>query len=700
MLSQFSGCDKQRKQAQVDPAELESYDNFLKIADSLVHHDPLLVIETAKKIVEKGERIGNWNKIANAIQLMGAAYFNIEKSDSALYFLYQAKSFEDQITDKYIWYKNLNEIGRNYRNLGNLDSARHYFELANQIAIHTDDLKLKMASANNLAMILSDAGYTAQAYNQHLNSLQYADSLKDYRNKAIVLNNLALIDLNTGNLELAEERFREAIRLNREYNRIYDLSMNYGNLALVFQEKALYDSALLYNNKVIEIAREKGFVRDLARALTNSANVLIKMNQLDKAREYLIEGRNLCKQHNILVGLYFTGRGLYEIEFTRGNYAAALSHLDELGPVIEQLGDGEMETGLLLSYAETYHKLQQHQKAYTYLLRHQKMADSLRELANTNLVHELQARYESEKKQMENNQLRIENQAQQQQVRLLNIIILVVGIALFTTLLFILFQILNRRKLKKLNSQLSVLNREINSKNIDLSQANQTKDKLFSVIAHDLKSPFNALIGILEIIIRDGKEMTETEKQDLLDNLYKQTLQTYATTENLLQWAMSKRNLITANMEEFNLYKAVVEEVDFLEGRAAEKGITIQNDLLHDTSLNSDPQLVRNILRNLVYNSIKFSTAGKRIRIEEEHIDGHFAIVISDEGKGMSEEKIAKVFSNEFIESEKGTQNEKGTGLGLQMVREFAKVINAQLRIESELNKGTKVLIIFPDNQA
>ncbi len=243
-LLSFSGCDNMKRNRQLDSAELESYEAFLNIGDSLAHTDPQLVIATARQMIDMGERIGNWNKIANAKQLAAAAYFNLEKNDSALFFLYQSKDIRDRISDDFIWYKNLNEFGKNYRNMGQLDSALHYFELANAIAEQTNNNRVKMSSANNLAMILSDKGKVAEAYNKYLVALHYAEELKDIRNTPVVLNNLALIDLSTKNYDLSKSRYFRAIELNKETNKLFDLSMNYGNLAIVYQEMQLYDSAL------------------------------------------------------------------------------------------------------------------------------------------------------------------------------------------------------------------------------------------------------------------------------------------------------------------------------------------------------------------------------------------------------------------------------------------------------------------------
>lgn len=697
LLAGFSSCDKRRKPAKMAATDIEILDNFIKTGDSLLHSNPRGAIRVGLQMIHKSETIGDWNKIGKALHLIAAAYFALEKPDSSLHYLYQAIALKNNINDQLLWAKILIEFGKTYRLLNNTDSTVFYFDLAAKLADQLNETKLKMAASNNLANVLSDIGNKGEAYNQYFESLRYAEQLQDNRNKAVLLNNLALIDAEMRNFTLAEQRYREAISINAANNRYFDLAMNYGNLAIVFENTNRDDSAIVYNNKTIALAREKGFIRDLARALVNGSMSYGKKGNFQKAREYLLEADELCRKHGIVFGLFYTNTGLYKIERELANYPAAIEYLNRANEVVNQLDDNSLKSELLHMFAESYYASAQYKKAYDYLIAHQKLSDSLRQIANTNLVAELQTRYETEKKELENKQLRIDNQSQLQRVRLLNITSITIGVAFIVTLMLIFLQLRNRRQLKKYNTQLSSLNSEVTQKNKELLIANQTKDKLFSVIAHDLKSPFNALMGLLELLIKDGHDLSEEEKKDFLNKLYNQTNYTYGTLENLLQWAMSKRNLITANRQEMLLLDAVNVELEFLSGRSGEKGIILENKVNPEIKIYSDPQLVSNIVRNLVNNSIKFSNPGKKVSIEDCVIDGKIALLIRDEGVGMSNEKIEQLFNEEFTESEKGTQNEKGTGLGFQMVREFARIIDAKLRVESSKGQGTSVWVIFPD---
>jgi len=665
--------------------------------DSLMQQNTAFVKDSVMKIIAEGERAGDWNLLANALQRMAAIHFISNRHDSALFFLEQIKFFEDKITDTIVLYNCLIEFGKNLHYPGYIDSASHYFERAAQLAENSNNVKLKMGAANHLAMIKSDLGLKAEAYNHYLKALAYADSLGDIQNKSIVLNNLGLIDTESGRIDLAEQRFREAIAINKTKGHWSNLTMLYGNLALVFDKKNMPDSVLYYNNLVLNISRERGLRRDVARALNNSAEALLMMGRLDEAEKYFSEAQEISRADNLIIGLYYTGIGLTKVAIEKGKHSEALHRLNKAYEAAQLIGDIGMLKEVLHLHAQTYHKLGDYRQAYDYLVEFQKINDSLLVLANQNHIEELRAKYESEKKELENERLRTENFVQKTNVRQLTIIIILVGMGMFSLIIFAVVLNRNRRKIQKLYNQLSLLNKEVHAKNEELLLANQTKDKLFSLIAHDLKSPFNALMGILAILVEEKNNIDEQERQQLLENLYKQTLTTYGTLENLLQWSMSQRQMFIYTPTEYSLKESINREVEAASGRAKQKNITIDN-LLPEMTINSDEQLVQNISRNIINNAVKFSQTNSTIRIMLTQRNGRTAIAFADEGIGMSFEQLSKARDGIQMESSRGTADERGTGLGIQMIGEFARLIGGQIEFESTEGKGTTVYLILPES--
>ncbi|MBK9291398.1 MAG: tetratricopeptide repeat-containing sensor histidine kinase [Bacteroidetes bacterium] len=667
-----------------------------RIGDSLSNNNPRELISVAKEIIGKAETIGNWDKLGQAFKLLSYAYLSLELPDSALAYLYQARSFIDEFQDPKNKYHIYVELAKHYRMKEMMDSAIYYFEQSASIAQKTNEPVLIMTAYHNSAIIKSDLGRLAEAYEEYLKALEYADLGSFEKNKAVILNNLGLLDQKTGNFELAKQRYREAISINSKHNKYFDLSMNYANLALVFSEEKNADSALFFNEKTIELARERGFVRELARALNNSADILADNGQLDKAETYYQEAHDLCKQYNIIIGLYYTNLGMFNIMHKKGEYSKALKKIDEIREIGETLKDPEITKGIYGMYYDIYARLNNYEKAFDYLLRFNQLSDSIRSLSNENLVKELQAKFETEKKVLENRYLREELEIKKQQVTAFRFAIIASVVAILVIALLFVVQTRNRNRLKVLFNNLNVLNKEINQKNLELLESNQTKDKLFSVIAHDLKSPFNALLGILGILVEDKENLKEDERNELTEQLYKQTMTTYGGLENLLQWSMSQRKMFSYKASEFPLRNTIAQEILLAEGRATQKNISIVNELPEDLIVISDEQLLRNIARNLINNSIKYCHSGGAVRVRSELNNGNLTIIFSDNGTGMPKEKLEQLRSGLFVESVRGTKNEKGTGLGLQMVAEFAKLIGAEFQIDSVEGQGTDVYITLP----
>lgn len=226
--------------------------------------------------------------------------------------------------------------------------------------------------------------------------------------------------------------------------------------------------------------------------------------------------------------------------------------------------------------------------------------------------------------------------------------------------------------------------------NEQLTQLNATKDKFFSIIAHDLKSPFQSLLSYSEILATDIKSLSTDEiitfSRELNDSL--NTL--YSLLENLLHWSMMQRDLLEYNPLNFNLYDKINSVIRIAENNAAKKNITISNKVDTEISVFSDVNMIRSVFQNLLINAIKFTPEKGRIIISSETKDDVIEISVEDTGIGIKEENISKLFQFDTIFTTKGTAGEKGTGLGLPLCKEFVERNYGKIWVNSELGKGSK----------
>lgn len=217
-----------------------------------------------------------------------------------------------------------------------------------------------------------------------------------------------------------------------------------------------------------------------------------------------------------------------------------------------------------------------------------------------------------------------------------------------------------------------------------LKESNATKDKFFSIIAHDLKSPFNSILGLTNALITDYRFFNEKEIEHTLTTIKKASEGAFDLLENLLLWANSQTGRINYNPKEFNLDSAIYETIALVEVQAARKDIRIRYSGAENDVVTADIQMVQTILRNLMSNAIKFTPTGGEITVSAIKSDSCYEISVKDTGVGIAINDIPKLFKIESNHSTSGTSKEKGTGLGLILCKEFVEKHGGKIWVESE----------------
>ncbi|HPN39153.1 MAG TPA: PAS domain-containing sensor histidine kinase [Melioribacteraceae bacterium] len=226
---------------------------------------------------------------------------------------------------------------------------------------------------------------------------------------------------------------------------------------------------------------------------------------------------------------------------------------------------------------------------------------------------------------------------------------------------------------------------------------NKTKDKFFSIIAHDLKNPFSSLLGLSELLEADFNELTDEEKLSYIAEIRKVSKGSYQLLENLLHWSRAQTGKILYQPSELDLKFLVMEVMGLIYGQAKAKNIEIEINFNEDYVIYADDDLLMTVIRNLLTNAIKYSYNNQKIIIganviEEKTIE----LSITDFGIGIADNLKEKIFTINRGESRPGTNNEKGTGLGLILCKEFIELNKGNIRFESLPNIGTTFYITIP----
>jgi len=262
-------------------------------------------------------------------------------------------------------------------------------------------------------------------------------------------------------------------------------------------------------------------------------------------------------------------------------------------------------------------------------------------------------------------------------------------------LIFVVFFIFRIRQFKK---RQIILEKTVASKTSELRELNVSKDKFFSIIAHDLKNPFSSIIGLSQILKEEIKSGDTATLEDYAEMLNTSAIQTYRLLENLLEWANSQRGKISFNPVEIKLSQIFNEEFIVLREMAKAKNIEIKSLLDDDLTILADRNMIKTILRNLISNAIKFTNKNGKVEVKAFSDHTNVEISVSDNGIGMTKETIGKLFRLDGNLSTRGTEDEKGTGLGLFLCKEFIEKHGGRIWAESEEGKGSTFKFILPQD--
>jgi len=237
---------------------------------------------------------------------------------------------------------------------------------------------------------------------------------------------------------------------------------------------------------------------------------------------------------------------------------------------------------------------------------------------------------------------------------------------------------------------------EIGRINAELRNAIAEKDRFFSIIAHDLKSPISGFLSLTKILVENFEELTVKEVDTSLNALHKSSLRVYALLENLLEWAKVQQGMLTCAPSPFLLKGIIRSSLDFTHSVADQKGIVLRDETPDDLVVCIDPPMIGTVLRNIISNALKFSNRGASVRITARQSGDMVTVSVQDEGVGMDPQTLSTIFSLDSKVTRPGTEGEASTGLGLILCKEFIEKHGGKIWAESSPGQGTTFYFTLP----
>ncbi len=481
------------------------------------------------------------------------------------------------------------------------------------------------------------------------------------------------------NLESAAHYLKIAVAHSKETNSIDGLAYNLNRLGVVYYQDSKHELAKESLEESFKIAQEIG----LDRAITMNLNDMGELYFALKDYERCIELYEIALERDMIDGdRANTYNNVARLNRELGNYHEAISYATKAHVLAKEIKSQPHIVDAEKILADSYQDIANFKKATEFYTAYIVSRDSLYKVDVQRQLAEVDAKYQTEKKELEivNLTEKEEIQRSRKQAYLFGLIIL--GIFLVLVLLLL--------------KQISANKRKIESQKLKLEELNSTKDKFFSIIAHDLRSPMIGLQGVgqkLEYFIRKNKQEKLLEMGGQIDQSIDQLNH---LLNNLLNWATSQTGGVPHNPGKTNLAELIRENVRLYESLAQSKDISIDFELM-EIHAYVDANSISTVIRNLLSNAIKFTKVGGRVFINNEVIGGKSYLSIEDEGPGMTQKQLDDLFTTS-LKSTPGTTSEKGFGLGLKLCKEFVSTNKGEMVVSSEAGKGTVFTVSLPKN--
>lgn len=447
---------------------------------------------------------------------------------------------------------------------------------------------------------------------------------------------------NNGQFDSALNCFHRSLVISKKNDFTPQIAYNLGNIGLVLAEKEEFDSAELKISQASAIMEEIGDMYPISVYNTYLADIYLRKGELDRALEFA--NRSL----NIGIDLGYK----------------------------EQIRDASMKL------AELYERNGDYKKAYSFQKQYISLRDSLNSEQVIQEIADLRREFEVSQKQAEVDVLTAQRQTQ----RVIGFS-LMGGLGLVLALAIIQYRNANQRK--KTNQML----REQKSK---LEELNQTKDRFFSIISHDLRGPVNAFHGVSRMIKFFVKQKEMGQLEELAEDIDQSVDRLSSLLDNLLNWAVQQQGNFPYVPEKLDVGEMADDLVKTFKTMAESKQINLSSKVGEEILAWADRNTTMTIIRNLVSNALKFTPQKGSVTIYARSLEDSLVIEVSDTGVGIPEEKINDLFKLQAKKSTWGTAGEKGLGLGLQLVQEFVELNQGKIEVQSSSESGTTFKVWLP----
>lgn len=660
-----------------------------QLAWELKYSHPDHALEYAREAASMAESGKSTIQHAFACRNIGALLFLKSDFEESRTWLNKAVQLAQEADAKFQEAKALNLLGLIDREKLNYKQSLDYLNRSLEIYRQLDIREEMTGVMHNLAFLYTEMNDKASALEIYHQVLE--EEIKAGNNYGIArtANNLGYLYTDLDKLERAQEYYKLAVDKSKKINNLNYLASAYHGLGNVWKLKKKPYRALDFYRKAIGINRKLQNLFWLGNNYNNIAYLYFDQNDIQKAILYNDSAIAIYEKIGLAEEKYISLSRKADYYFELGNYRKSESiyrRMLKISDSLAPISPVQVYWGMY----KIYRQRDNPNEALNWLEKYKATADSLDELEDEKLVMEVEARYDLKRMKAENDHLREQNQLKQKVIASRSTLfvvslVFVLILAIITVLLY-----RSRRKLRLALNELKGKNAEIEKTSGQLRELNATKDKFFSIIAHDLRNPFNSLLGLSELLHDEAKSANDTSIMQYAEMIHQTSKNGYVLLENLLQWSRTQWGMIRYKPMEIDLGDFMNDLLPILNEPAKKKKITINHDIPDQFQVYADTDMLAGIFRNLLSNAIKFTPSGGKIFIKAYTKNGKPEICVADTGIGMTPEETARLFNIENSFSNHGTENETGSGIGLILCKEFIEKHGGDIWVESQKGQGSK----------
>lgn len=577
----------------------------------------------------------------------------------------------------------------------NLDSSYKCLIRAKKLAEKSKNLELVGNVYHDLGIYYYILGKSDEALEELLNGLKFYQKANAFESIAICYISISEVLRSQAEYDEALKYLKLAYNLAVKQNLFKTIKSFYKQYSAILFEMRKLPETLKYIDSAINFHFELNNDEFLISVYNIKGSVWRDLRNNDSALFYLNKSAEYAQKEGNYQALALIYNNIAYLFFNQKNYytASKSAHKSLVISIKDSILTYMEQSYLILS--KIYKETGRYDSAYQYFIYYTDVRWKIFNLRKSTESAFLQTKYELDKKKQENEKLKLTNEIQKQKIRFQSAVILI-SIILLAILSAIPIYINKKRKQLVIhNEELRIRTREIEEASKKLKLLIETKDKLFSIIAHDIKNPLQSIIGFSNLLESELAGKLADNQKEYLDYIRDGGENLNFLLENLLRWSMLQTDNLSFPFEKVDLSQIISKIIKLFESSLKRKNITIESSLPENLYAFFNSPSVSTIFRNLISNAIKFSFIGGKIYITHEQNDKFVKISIRDEGMGMNHETCQKLFTSD-IKPQHGTTGEHGSGLGLILVKEFIEKNNGKIDVKSDLSVGTTFSIELP----